>query len=114
MTSAFSRLFSLESSCAEDSTCAEAEPISVAPRLTSPMLLATWVVPIAACWTLRAISRVASPCGVDRRRDGRGDARNPADGVADFLDRQHQFLGRRLNFGDLRADLAGGLRGLRR
>src|SRR5947209_9552616 len=62
LTSAFSRLFSLDNSCAEDSTCEEAEPVSPAPRLTSAIEVATWVVPIAACWTLRAISWVAAPC----------------------------------------------------
>src|SRR3954471_11225118 len=56
MTSAFSRLFSFDSSCAEDSTCDEAEPLSPAPRCTSAMQVATCVLPIAACWTLRAIS----------------------------------------------------------
>src|SRR5260370_16596734 len=60
-TSAFRRLFSLESSCADESTCEEAEPVSPAPRLTSAMLVATWVEPIAACCTLRAISWVAPP-----------------------------------------------------
>src|SRR6478735_10556500 len=61
-TSAFRRLFSLESNCADESTCEEAEPVSPAPRLTSAMLVATCVEPIAACCTLRVISWVAAPC----------------------------------------------------
>src|SRR5450631_3070752 len=61
-TSLFRRLFSLESSCADDSTWEDAEPVSAAPRLTSAMEVATWVDPIAACCTLRAISWVAAPC----------------------------------------------------
>src|SRR5260370_22397777 len=61
-TSAFRRLFSLESNCADESTWAEAEPVSPAPRLTSAMLVATCVEPRAACCTLRAISWVAAPC----------------------------------------------------
>ena len=47
---------------AEPSTCADALPVSAAPRLTSVMLLATWVVPCEACWTFREISCVAAPC----------------------------------------------------
>jgi hypothetical protein len=35
LTSDLSRLLSFDSDCAEDSTCAEAEPASPAPRLTS-------------------------------------------------------------------------------
>jgi Glyoxalase/Bleomycin resistance protein/Dioxygenase superfamily len=61
-TSAFRRLFSFESSCADESTWEDAEPVSAAPRLTSAMLVATWVDPRAACCTLRAISWVAAPC----------------------------------------------------
>jgi hypothetical protein len=55
-------LLSPTSDCAEDSTCDEAAPVSAAPRLTSVMLAATWLVPAAACWTLRVISWVAAPC----------------------------------------------------
>src|SRR5260370_41169697 len=61
-TSAFRRLFSLESNCADESTWEDAEPVSPAPRLTAAMLVATWVEPRAACCTLRAISWVAAPC----------------------------------------------------
>src|SRR5579859_5933680 len=61
-TSAFSRLFSLESICADESTWEDAEPVSAAPRLTSAILVATCVEPTAACCTLRAISWVAAPC----------------------------------------------------
>ena len=51
-----------ESSRAEDRTWLEAEPVSLAPLLTSLMFAATWLVPCAACCTLRAISWVAAPC----------------------------------------------------
>src|SRR5438105_5212989 len=61
-TSAFRRLFSLDSSCADESTWEDAEPVSPAPRLTSAILVATCVEPSAACCTLRAISWVAAPC----------------------------------------------------
>src|SRR5450759_5748073 len=60
--SAFRRLFSFDSNCADESTWEDAEPVSPAPRLTSAMLVATCVEPIAACCTLRAISWVAAPC----------------------------------------------------
>src|SRR6195952_1264470 len=60
--SAFSRLFSFESSCADESTWEDADPVSPAPRLEWAMLVATWVEPIAACCTLREISWVAAPC----------------------------------------------------
>src|SRR5260370_35644367 len=60
-TSAFRRLFSLESSCADESTCEEAEPVSPAPRLTSAMLVATWVAPVAAGCTFGGIAWVAPP-----------------------------------------------------
>src|SRR5258708_11523483 len=61
-TSAFRRLFSFESNCADESTWEDAEPVSPAPRLTSAIEVATCVEPIAACCTLRAISWVAAPC----------------------------------------------------
>src|SRR6267154_1087417 len=47
-TSAFRRLFSLESNCADESTWEAAEPVSPAPRLTSAMLVATCEEPMAA------------------------------------------------------------------
>src|SRR5258706_11224516 len=61
-TSAFRRLLSFESNCADESTWEDAVPVSPAPRLTSAMLVATWVEPRAACCTFRAISWVAAPC----------------------------------------------------
>src|SRR5260370_7205979 len=61
-TSAFRRLFSLESSCADESTCEEAEPGSPAPRLTSALLVATWLEPIPACCPLPPISWAPPPC----------------------------------------------------
>src|ERR1043166_6950457 len=62
VTSSLSRLLSPESICAADSTCEDADPVSPAPRWTSPMLLETCWVPWAACCTLREISCVAAPC----------------------------------------------------
>src|SRR6516164_1978810 len=61
-TSTLRRFESDDSDCAEDSTCDDAEPVSLAPRLTSTMLDATELVPSAAWLTLRAISLVAAPC----------------------------------------------------
>src|SRR5882762_11604461 len=40
-----------------------------------------------------------------RSSDGRGNLRQLFDGAADFLDRAHRFLRRRLDAGDLLADL---------
>src|SRR5215813_12374284 len=57
-TSVLSLPLSCDSDCAEERTCEEAEPVCAAPPFTSVMLLATWVVPCAACCTLRAISAV--------------------------------------------------------
>jgi hypothetical protein len=59
-TSVSSRPESVESDCAADNTCDDAEPVSVAPRCTSVMLDETCWVPCAACCTLRAISWVAA------------------------------------------------------
>src|SRR3954467_6827179 len=61
-TSSLRRLLSPDIDCAEDSICAEAEPVSEAPRLTSEMFAATRAVPLAASPTLREISPVAAPC----------------------------------------------------
>src|SRR5882672_9140634 len=61
-TSARRRPLSPDSDFAADSTCEEAEPVSVAPRCTSVMLDDTCWVPCAACCTLREISCVAAPC----------------------------------------------------
>ena len=49
LTSSFSRLLSRASERAADSTCEEAEPVSVAPRCTSVMFDDT-------CWVPRAAS----------------------------------------------------------
>ena len=62
MTAALRLPLSLASDCADESTCAAAEPVAVAPLLTSPMLLATCDVPCAACPTLRTISCMAAFC----------------------------------------------------
>src|SRR5215213_513991 len=61
-TSSLRRLESPDSDCAAASTCEDAEPVSLAPRCTSPMLEDTCWVPIDACCTLREISCVAAPC----------------------------------------------------
>src|SRR5262245_66694623 len=60
-TSTLRFLLSCASDCADTSTCDEAEPVWLAPLLTSTMLLATCEVPCAACCTLREISWVAAP-----------------------------------------------------
>src|SRR5882724_3515935 len=52
-TSSLRRVLSPDSDCAAESTCAEAEPVSLAPRCTSVMLDETCWVPIEACCTLR-------------------------------------------------------------
>src|SRR5215510_14473275 len=49
-TSALRRPLSPDSDFAADSTCEDAEPVSVAPRSTSVMLDDTCWVPRAACW----------------------------------------------------------------
>src|SRR5213083_888026 len=61
-TSSLRRLESPESDCAAASTCEDADPVSLAPRCTSPILEDTCWVPVAACCTLREISCVAAPC----------------------------------------------------
>src|SRR5579859_3141099 len=61
-TSILRRWLSTDSDWAEESTCDEAAPVSLAPRCTSTMLDETCWVPRAACWTLREISCVATPC----------------------------------------------------
>src|SRR5258707_501948 len=61
-TSVRRRPLSPDSVCAAESTCEEADPVSVAPRCTSVMLEETCWVPCAACCTLREISCVAAPC----------------------------------------------------
>src|SRR5882757_10762768 len=55
-TSSLRWRLSVDSDCAEDRTCVEAEPVSAAPRFTSVMFDATIAVPLAASPTLRAIS----------------------------------------------------------
>src|SRR6266581_852473 len=61
-TSSLRRLLSLDSDCAAERTCDEADPVSLAPRCTSVMWEETCWVPCAACCTLREISCVAAPC----------------------------------------------------
>src|SRR5947209_8096406 len=61
-TSSLRRLLSTDSDWAAESTCAEADPASLAPRCTSVMFELTCEVPLAACWMLREISLVDAPC----------------------------------------------------
>src|SRR6476646_80407 len=61
-TSSLRRLPSPDSVCAADSTCDEADPVSLAHCWTSVMCALTCVVPSAACCTLRESSCVAAPC----------------------------------------------------
>src|SRR3569832_2353651 len=61
-TSCLRRLESPESDLAADSTCEDADPVSLAPRCTTTMLEETCMVPWAARCTLREISWVAAPC----------------------------------------------------
>ena len=61
-TSCLRRLLSPDSDCAASSTCEDADPVSLAPRCTAPILDDTCWVPVAACCTLRDISCVAAPC----------------------------------------------------
>ena len=99
---------SFESERADASTCAEAEPVALAPVLTWVIFSATSAVPLAASLTLRAISAVAAPC---------------SSMVAAMVVEMSEILEmvapislmaptdprRRLHAGDLRADLVGGL-----
>src|SRR5438094_465890 len=48
-TSSLSRLESRDKDCAAESTCEDADPVSVEPRCTSVMLEETCWVPCAAC-----------------------------------------------------------------
>src|ERR1700761_6170369 len=50
------RPLSTDRDCAADSTCVEAEPVSLEPRCTSEMFEATSAVPCAACCTFCEIS----------------------------------------------------------
>jgi hypothetical protein len=52
----------VESSPAAESTWVAAAPVSLAAWFTDDMLLVTSLVPVAASWTLRAISWVAADC----------------------------------------------------
>ena len=111
-TSSLRRLESVDSDCAEESTCEDAEPVSLAPRCTSVMLEDTCWVPCAACCTLREISCVAAPCS--------STAAAMVEEISDSfsivalisLIALTELLGGGLDAGDLLADLAGGLRGL--
>ena len=61
-TSVLRLLLSFDSNRADASTCVEAEPVALEPRLTWVIFSATSAVPLAASLTLRAISVVAAPC----------------------------------------------------
>src|SRR3954447_8935455 len=62
LSSSRSRALSDDSDWAERNTPSEAEPVSVAPRLTWVMSVAAACVPAATLCTFRAISWVAPPC----------------------------------------------------
>ena len=94
------------------STSPAADPASAEAVLTPTILLDTSLVPPAACWMLRAISRVAAPCCFDRGRDRGGHVVDLADGAADAADRGDRRRRYRLHAGDLRTNFVGGLRGL--
>ncbi len=92
----------------------DAAPDSLAPRLTSEMLSAIVRVPLAAalhvCWRSRS-----SPCSAARwRLPVAGYARDLADGLADFLDREHRFLSRFLHSRNIDGNLVGRLHRLAR
>src|SRR5207237_3854824 len=70
-TSSLRRLLSTDSDCAAERTCAEADPVSLAPRCTSVMFELTCEVPWAACWMLREIYLVDAPCFHCCRTGGR-------------------------------------------
>ena len=89
-TSTLRRLLSLDSDCAEASTCAEAEPVSPAPRLTSVMLVATWRGAVGGLLDVAGDLLGRRALLLDRGRDGRGDLRDAADGPADLLDGGHR------------------------
>ena len=85
-TSPLSTLPSRDSDFAEESTWLEAEPVSFAALLTSPMLLATCGGALrGAVHVARNLLRGRALL-LDRRRDRRGDLRDAADGAADLLD----------------------------
>ena len=105
-------MLSPDSDCAAESTCDEADPVSLAPRCTSVMWDDTCWVPCAACCTLREISCVAAPCS--------STAAAMVEEISDSfsmvplisLMAVTELLRRGLDAGDLLADLAGRLGGL--
>ena len=112
-TSSLRRLLSLDSDWAEDRTCADADPVSVAPLLTSVMLDAVWLVPSAACCTLRAISLVAAPCSSIAAAIAAVTCEILSIVVPISLIALTELPVATLNLGDLAADLARRLRCLR-
>ena len=61
-------MLSLDSDCAEASTCAEAEPVSPAPRLTSVMLVATFLFQPIRNWIQERLDRYFYRDRYDYRR----------------------------------------------
>ena len=94
------------------STSLAAVPASVEAEETPTMLLETSLVPPAACWMLRAISRVAAPCSSTAAAIAVVTSLISLIVLQMFLmaptaDRRH-----RLHADDLLADFVGGFRGL--
>ena len=73
-------------------------------------LIETSLVPVAACWTLRAISRVAQSCCSYGGGNGGGDPADLADGVADAPDGGHAVAGGGLDRGHLSCEFSKGRR----
>ena len=111
-TSSLRRLLSPDSDCAAESTCDDA---------VSGLGRAALHVGDVGGDHLRPLCGLLHVAGdfLRRRallfhgsRDRRGNFRQLSDGARDLLDGADRFLGRRLDAGDLLADLARGLRGL--
>ena len=111
-TSSLRRLLSLDSDWAAESTCEEADPVSLAPRCTSMMLERDLLRALAACCTLREISCVAAPCSSTAAAivEDISDSFSMVPAIS--LMAPTDLLRRRLDAGDLLADLAGRFRGL--
>ena len=101
-----------DSDWAEASTCAEAEPVSPAPRFTSLMLDATSEVPFAAWCTLWAMSCVAAPCCSTAAAMVPVISEMRLMVAPISLMASTELLGRGLHAADLGADLLGRLGGL--
>ena len=112
--SSFSRWLSLDSSCADDSTSADAEPASSAPRLTSADV---------GCELRRALRGLLDVAGdlvgggtllLDCGGNRGCDLRHAGDRAADLPHRRDRTPASRSGFRRSARDLAGRLRGLSR